>query len=454
MLSKSKYLRGVKCMKNLWLYSFKREFQSVSDDNIRIFNSGTNVGQLAQAYFPEGEFAVQPNEIPTYETARLTQELIQSGAETIYEAAFIYNDTIVAVDLLRKEANGWHIYEVKSTNNIKPEHIVDVAVQYYVLKSCGLEIIDASVMHFDRTYIRRGKLNATKLFRHESVLNAVLNKQHEIATNITSIFPEMLQGAEPNIKMGNQCNNPYECDFKCYCKSLLPETPEEVKQLLSNEPQVNKVEVNSFLNTLKYPLCHLDFETIMPAVPMFDESRPYQQITFQYSLHHQQKPDGEVKHTEYLAMSNPDIDPRLELITQLIAETLEAQTILVYNMTFERCRIQEMMRDFPHYAAPLQSIIDRMIDLMVPFRKKHFTTESLGRYYSIKLVLPALCPDVSYNELEINNGMDASNQFLDLYNCTDEKHITNTRQHLLKYCHLDTLAMVRILEVLKRVKQI
>ena len=152
-----------------------------------------------------------------------------------------------------------------------------------------------------------------------------------------------------------------------------------------------------------------------------------------------------------MAESNPDIDPRLALITQMIAETADAKTVLVYNITFERCRIQEMMRDFPQYAAPLQSIIDRMKDLMHPFQKKHYTTEALGRRYSIKLILPMLCPDVSYKELEINNGMDASSKFLALYNCLDETHIANTRHHLLKYCHLDTLAMVRILEVLKEV---
>lgn len=451
MLSKSKYQRGIKCIKNLWLYTFKRDLQSFSEDNIRIFSRGTNVGQLAQDYFPNGEYAVEPGEMPTYDTVRLTQELIQRGIETIYEATFIYNNTLMAVDLLRKEGIGWHIYEVKSTNSIKTEHIVDVAVQYYVLNGNGLEIVDTSVMHFDRTYIRRGNIDAKKLFRHESVLKTVLEKQTEIANNITSFFPAMLQGVEPNNKMGKHCNEPYECEFKNYCKSLMTEIVEVPKQQLSNEPQVNSAEIVSFVKTLKYPICHLDFETIIPAVPMFDESRPYQQIAFQYSIHYQQAPDSELKHTEFLAESNPNIDPRLGLITQMIAETSKAQTILVYNIAFEKTRIKEMMRDFPQYAVQLQSIIDRMVDLMAPFQKKYYTTEALGKSYSIKLVLPALCPDVSYNELEINNGMDASNQFLELYYCKDENHIANTRQHLLKYCHLDTLAMVRILEVLRNI---
>ena len=452
MLSKSKYLRGVKCVRNLWLYSNKKEEQHYSEENIKIFNRGTSVGELAQAYFPGGKFAVLQGEMPTYETAQLTQEYIQQGVETIYEATFIYDNTIVAVDLLHKEQDGWHLYEVKSTNSAKPEHVKDVAVQYYVLNGCGIELADASVMYFDRSYVKRGDIDVQKLFTYESVLRKILPLQEAIEQN-NAVFLEMVNGEEPCIEMGNQCGNPYECDFKDYCKALLSPVIEEEKRNLSNEPVVNKAEIRKFLNTLNYPLCHLDFETIMPGVPLFDESRPYQQIPFQYSLHYQQTPDSEVMHTEYLAECNPDIDPRLGLITQMIAETNEAQTILVYNKTFEKKRIEEMIRDFPHYAEQLQSIIDRMKDLMYPFQKKHYTTEALGKYYSIKVVLPALCPDVSYNELEISNGMDASNQFLDLYYCTDENHIANTRQHLLKYCHLDTLAMVRILEVLRMVNQ-
>ena len=451
MLSKSKYLRGDKCLKNLWLYSYKRDLQSYSDASMLILRRGTEVGQLAQNYFPDGDFAVKSGEIPSYETAELTKELMQNGAQTIYEATFIYNDTLVAVDLLRREANGWHIFEVKSTNGTKSQHILDVAVQYYVLSGCGVVISDASVMYFDRTYVRRGKLEPTRLFTHQSVLNEVLEKQSEIGKKITTLFSEMLNGSEPIVDFGHQCDHPYECDFKNYCKSLLPEVITTPHPILSNEPKVKKAEIESFLARLKYPLCHLDFETIIPGVPMFDESRPYQQIPFQYSLHLQETPESEVTHYEYLAESNLEIDPRLGLITQMIAETSKAQTILVYNITFERNRIVEMARDFPQYAEQLQTVIDRMIDLMFPFQKKHYTTESLGKKYSIKLVLPLLCPDVSYNELEISNGMDASNKFFDMYFCNDEEYIANTRHHLLKYCHLDTLAMVRILDVLKMV---
>jgi hypothetical protein len=453
MLSKSKFIRGDNCKKSLWLYVHNFAVRKTSEATASLFSSGLNVGELAQQFFPGGVVAVE-GDYPNHQSAVRTQNLIAQGVETIYEATFIYNDTLVAVDLLHKHNGKWSLYEVKSTNKVKPEHFKDVALQYYVVQNSGLKLNDAFLMHFDRDYVRRGAIVPKQLFKPESVLEQVLDLQTEVEEKIAE-YKSMLDGEEPGVLMGNYCYNPYNCDFCDYCAQLpcnqRSEEEEDESPLLSNEPQVRTEEIRSFIQSIEYPICHLDFETIMPAVPMFDESRPYQQIPFQYSIHTQHHPDGEIIHTDYLAESNPNVDPRLGLITKMVNDTAGVKTVLVYNATFERSRIQEMIRDFPLYAIPLQCIIDKMKDLMFPFQKKYYTTEALGRKYSIKLVLPALCPEVSYSELEINNGLDASNQFLELYNCSDEKLIGETRYHLLNYCHLDTWAMVRILEVLKGV---
>lgn len=450
MLSKSKFTRGANCQKSLWLYVHNFDARAISEATASLFGTGINVGDLARDYFPNGVMAVE-GQYPNRQSAKRTQELIAQGVETIYEATFIYNDTLVAVDLMHKQNGKWSLYEVKSTNSVKPQHIKDVAVQYYVVQGSGLELEDAYLMHFDREYVKRGAIVPTQLYKAESLLEQVLAVQSTIAVNI-ELFQNMLLGDEPEVLMGIQCKKPYECDFCDYCSRMPCNQKENAEAIeLSTEHQVQSSKIQDFVQGLEYPICHLDFETIIPAVPMFDESRPYQQIPFQYSLHTQQHPDAAVIHTDYLAPSDSSIDPRLGLITQMITETADAKTVLVYNLRFERDRIQEMMRDFPLYAATLQTIIDRMKDLMHPFQKKHYTTEALGRKYSIKLVLPMLCPDVSYNELEINNGMDASSKFLNLYYCPDETLIAETRHHLLKYCHLDTLAMVKILEVLQGV---
>ena len=449
MLSKSKYTRGIKCPKSLWLYYNKKEEQVYSANSTMILSRGTDVGLLAQSYFPEGKLAVLEGEYPSYQTAKRTQEFIEQGVETIYEATFVYDDTLVAVDILHKENGSWHIYEVKSTNSTKPEHIIDVAVQYYVAKGSGLVLTDVSVMHFNNEYVRRGAIDVQGLFKADSVLEKALAYQPKISANLATFKQLVRESEEPKIEMGTQCDNPYECDFKCYCQTLCPKL-EQTEEVLSSVPEIKENEVQNYVRAIKYPICHLDFETIMPGVPLFNESRPYQQITFQYSIHYQESKGGEIIHREYLAPSDINIDPRIGLIEQMIADTKDAKTIFMYT-PFERTQINGLKRDFPQYAKDLDSILERLVDLIIPFRKKYYRTESMKNSASIKKVLPALCPDLSYAVLTINNGMDASNSFHDLYYCADQTYISETREHLLKYCHLDTLAMVKLWEKLEEI---
>ncbi len=386
---------------------------------------------------------------PTYKSAEYTKELIENGTEVIYEATFIFDDTLVAVDILAKIDGKWSIFEVKSTNSTKSQHVLDVAVQYYVAKGSGLDIADTYIMHFNREYVRKGDIDVKQLFAYDSVTDQVLELQDEIKDYIP-ILQDVVKGEEPKIEMGYHCDNPYHCDFYDYCLALNPPMESEDEVELSSIPEVHKDELQEFIDRLQYPLYYLDFETIMPGVPMFDESRPYQQVPFQYSLHWQNEKDGKVFHTHYLAESKTNIDPRKTLIEQMIKDTKSAKTILVYYISFERGRINEMIRDFPKYTVGLTSIVNKLDDLIIPFKQKLYCTETMLGSSSIKKVLPALCPQLSYSDLDIGDGMTASNSFLDLYDCNDQEHIEETRKSLLDYCHLDTLAMVKILEVLKK----
>jgi len=448
MLSKSRYIRGKNCHKSLWLYVHKKEKQVYSEATLAVFARGTSVGELAQQYFPDGKMAVL-EDYPGYASAKRTQEFIAEGVKTIYEATFIYDDTLVAVDILHKENGQWKLYEVKASNSAKPEHIADVAVQYYVVSGSGLSVVDTCVMHFDNTYVRRGPIEVQKLFTADSIIEEVLRMQEDIKNNIP-LLKHMLDGDEPMRDMGGHCTAPYHCDFYAYCSTLLPKTDEVPPDELCSVPEVNIEGVRHFLSDIQYPVAHLDFETMQPGIPMFDESRPYQQIPFQYSLHIQDNEHVEPRHYEYLAECHPDIDPRLALIERMIAETKEAKTIFVYWIAFERTRVIELIRDFPQYIEPLNNIIDRMVDMIIPFRR-NYRTESMKGSASIKKVLPALCPDLSYSSLNIRDGLTAANTFLDLYHCTDSETIEKTRKDLLAYCHLDTLAMVRLFEILRKV---
>ncbi len=445
MLSKSRFTRGSNCHRSLWLYAHKRSEQFIPEATQKIFARGTSAGELARDYFPGGRLAIL-EALPGYASAKRTQQFIREGVETIYEATFIFENTLVAVDILHKHEGQWQLYEMKSTNGVKPEHIKDVAVQYYVAKGSGLPLSDAFLMHFNRDYVRRGPLEVNRLFLPESILPGVLALQDEIKHKIPELL-QMLEGGEPEIPMGPQCEKPYHCDFFDYCSALHPPVA-EVPPVLSSEAVIDTEPLREFLGHIQYPLYYLDFETIMPGIPLFDESRPYQQLPFQYSLHHQDEKGGALHHQYYLAESNPAIDPRPALIEQLIEQTRPAATILAYHLPFEKSRIAEMQRDFPQYAAALQSVTDRMADLIIPFKRDIYRSENMEGSSSIKKVLPALCPDFSYEDLEIGEGMAASNAFLDLYYCEDPETMEHTRKNLQDYCHLDTLAMVKILEVL------
>ncbi len=283
----------------------------------------------------------------------------------------------------------------------------------------------------------------------------------------------------PEINIGPQCNDPYDCAFLGYCWKDIPEysvfniarlntnkkfelfnsgiikiedVPGDYKlnanQRLQVDSEINKTSfmdkkgLKNFLDSLTYPLYFMDFETFMPAVPLYDDSRPYQQIPFQYSLHYQEDYKSELKHYEFLADAKGD--PRIPFIEKLLKDTENEGDILVYNQAFEMSRLKEIARDFPQYANDIEERLSRIKDLMLPFQKKYYYTPEMKGSYSIKKVLPALVPELSYEGLEIAEGGAAMNAFESLIYETDEKVIQKTRKDLLEYCKMDTLAMVEI----------
>ncbi len=446
MLSKSRYLRGKNCCKSLWLYVHKREEQRISENTQALFSRGISIGEHAREYFPYGKMAVLEDH-PGSESISRTQDYIAAGAETIYEATFFYDNTLVAVDIINKNGGKWYMYEVKGTNSVKNTHIEDAAIQYYVVNGSGLELSDVFIMHLNRNFVKRGKLDIHKLFTYRSVFSQIKQYQKEITAQIQN-FLKVMEGEEPAVEMGNQCRFPYSCDFYEYCS---PPTVKQKPQIkLSNEPIVNTSAICDFISKIQYPVAYLDFETISPGIPLFDESRPFQQIPFQYSLHIQNKEDDVVNHFQYLANAELNTDPRPELIENLIKHLENCKTILVYYMPFELGRIKEMARDFPQYADKLQIVAEKMIDLIIPFKKGYFKTESMLAKSSLKAVFPAVCPEIGYDDLEISDGMTAGNAFLNLYFCNDENIIAQTRKNLLEYCKRDTLAMVKIFDILKK----
>ncbi len=443
MLSKSTFMHGCQCPKRLFLHKFKsKEADPYDEQAMQVFQRGTDTGVLAQQYFPGGVDAQSTDPYPGFESAKRTAAHIQSGEEVIYEATFIHDDTLVAVDILVKTSEGYDVYEVKSTNGAKSQHVQDGAVQYYVLKGAGLDVRKFYILHFDPRYVLRGELDIQGLFKATDITEGVLENQKWVADNLTEFHGLLAWGQEPDIAMGKQCDKPYPCNFKGYCSRLNPPEPEE-EVVLDTTIDLNQDKLNSFQSKLSYPLYFFDFETVMFGVPVYQESSPYQQIPFQYSLHVLEHPEAEMRHYEFLA--EPGIEPRENLIHALKSHIGATGSILVWYQSFEEGRLRELARDFPQHADFLEQIIQRLDDLIIPFKQGWVSSEAFGGSSSIKNVLPVMVPELSYQELTIQEGGTASFVFSQLAFMPKALQ-EQTRADLLAYCRLDTLAMVKIWE--------
>lgn len=491
ILSKSTFIRGLQCEKSLYLYKNNYNLRDeISPQLQAIFNQGTNVGVLAQDLFPEGIDASPSSYFKMQESVFKTKELIENGATIIYEATFQYNGVIAALDILVKEKGGWKAYEVKSSTSVSDTYINDATIQYYVITNSGIDLKDISIVHINNQYVKNGKIDVKELFTTVSVYDEVQELIKSIPNQINHFKTVIKANSTPKIDIGEYCSTPYNCDFKGLCWKHIPKYSifnisrlksdkkfdlynqgiisfdqidldnislnenqmMQVTSELENKTYINKGKINEILNELNYPIYYLDFETISSAVPIFDNSRPYQQLVFQYSLHIEQK-NGVLEHKEYLAEANPNIDPRDNFVKQLIQDCGTSGDVLVYNIGFERGRLKNLILLYPEYQNEIQSIIGRLKDLMIPFQQKWYYSPEMKGSYSIKYVLPALVPELSYQNLEIKEGDTASSTFAQMVSGEFNGDIAKTRIDLLEYCKLDTFAMVKILEKLKNVKK-
>ena len=482
-LSKSTFIRGLQCEKSLYLYKHHYRLKDPTPESLQaVFDQGTNIGVLAQRLFPNGVDASPENHFKMVESARKTLAFITEGESIIYEATFIYNDVLAALDILVKDFEGWKAYEVKSSTKVSDTYIKDAAIQYYTITNSGIDLKDISIVHINNQYTKDGKLDIQQLFTIESVYDEVLEYLPQIPNKVRKLKNVIESAETPQKDIGSHCSDPYECDFKGTCWKHIPQysvfnisrlnkdkkfdlynqgvvtlnqidlaqTDLNPNQVLQIESEVNGTshidfnEIRNFTNGLNYPLYFLDFETIGPAIPIYNGSRPYQQLVFQYSLHIQETSTSELKHRDYLA--DPTEDPRIGFIEKLIHDCGSRGDILVYNIGFERGKIDDLIKSFPKYSKELRGIVNRLKDLMIPFQQKWYYTPEMRGSYSIKAVLPALVPELSYDDLNIKEGGTASNTFLSMVNGSFKGDFKETKNELLKYCERDTFGMVKIVE--------
>ena len=496
-LSKSKYAKYCQCPKCLWMSVYKPEEEVIDPQSEARFENGTEVGDLAMGLLgdyidvttnkPDGKLDLKA-------MLDKTQQLMADGAENICEASFSYEGNYCAVDILHKTNGGWAIYEVKSTSfpefNGNPakldKYLPDVAYQKWVLTKCGVNVTGVFLVCLNSDYVRQGELDIQKLFVINEMDEMIANEYDKVEARQAEAKQLLQQTEEPEMDIWEGCKKPYDCAFYNYCSRHLPSpsvfdmyrmqfskkleyyrkgmiTYDDIKNekltpvrriqidsSLANEPHINKDSIEKFLETITYPIYFLDFESMQPAIPPFDDMKPYQQICFQYSLHIIESEGGPLLHKEHLGVSGSD--PRRALAEQLCQDIPMDVCTLVYNKSFECTRLKEMAEWFPDLAEHLLNIRENIVDLLVPFQQGDYYLPSMGGSFSIKRVLPSLFPDdpsLDYHNLEggVQNGNDAMTIFPKIqYMSPDEQE--KTRKALLEYCCLDTYAMVKVWEKL------
>ena len=483
-LSKSKYCLGVQCNKILWLDKYNKEVRG-EVDNQSVLDNGTEVGECAKDLFG---FHIDINFSENLkEMIEDTKKILQLDKIVVTEASFVYENNFCSVDILKKDGNNFEIYEVKSSTEVHDIYIDDISYQTYILLGLGFNVKKCSIVHLNSNYVRKEVLNLNELFTICDVTDQVMNKQEEVKNKIKEINNYVEDIKEKDGKIGINCFKPYMCPYFNYCTGHLPKNnvfnvkrmnnkdklkyydkgiinyedllKEKINDKLkiqieyalkSQEDLINKDKIKEFLDKLSYPLYFLDFETFQEAIPKYEGTRPYEKIPFQYSLHYYLEDGKDLFHKEFLAEAG--IDPRRSLAEKLVEDIPMNVCTLAYNMSFEKSVIKHLAFLYPDLKKHLLNIHDNIYDLMIIFRNMDYYNKDMQGSFSIKYVLPALFPndeELNYHNLEeIHNGSEAMNSYANMSFLEKSKQ-EKLRKNLLKYCELDTYAMVKIYDKLK-----
>jgi len=484
-LTKSRFIKGCHCLKRLFLSVQSPELgvgKNLSD--FALMQQGADVGKLAQQLFPEGVLVRTGD---PEEAIRITRQLMADpNVPAIYEAAFQAEDVFVRVDILNRRRDGrWRLIEVKSSADFKEGHfhLEDVAIQYRVVSKSGVDIASCCLAHVNRNYIRDGDIDPRRFFRIRNLTQKVQRLQPKLVFQLRSQFRVLAMPEAPGIKVGSHCTNPIVCEFFECCNSprahdhigYLPrlhasaaerledmgiqsilEIPDdfdltEIQRraadcVRQNEPWFDTDGLKIELAGLKYPICYMDFETINPCVPRFNGMHPYDHIPFQWSVNAQRQPGAEPEHYEFLAGERTD--PRRNFITSLCNVLGERGSIVAYNAGFESARLSELAAWLPEFAERIKNIQSRLWDLL-PVIRNHVYHPAFQGSYSLKYVLPALVPGLSYGGMEVANGQDAGLAWEMMLRSTNAAERDRLRNTLLVYCRQDSLGLAKVLEKLR-----
>lgn len=347
-LSKSQLLRGLNCPKSLWLN--RHENHLATDPDIKqqeTLKQDHEVGKLAHKKFPEGKI-IHYNLKPFDRKFELTRHYITARVPAIFEATFQVNGLVCMIDILRHTADGWEIIEVKSDTILKEDHITDMAIQYYILKQTGIPISGCKLLHINPNYVRIGDLELSQFFITVDLTNQVKEKRTKIKS-IHKKLSAMIKDKKPHTPIGPHCSTPHNCEFKAHCWRTSPKDTAPKQDLQ-----------HPLATPTSYPICQLELEAFSSPIPPFSDTKPYQNIPFQYTIQKTSSPNEPPVHLEFKPDSNTD--PRPNLVVSLISHIPPKGTVIVKNQEFIKKILAELSELYPDYKSLLKTISNNIIE--------------------------------------------------------------------------------------------
>lgn len=481
IITKSKYMIGLKCEKYLWIvYNTPEAIPKVTESTIQLLDYGHKIEEFAKKIYPNGidistdDFMGNINE--TKNSLKFEKPLFEPG--------FLVDDIYSRIDILNPvNIDVWDLIEVKQSTKVKDEHIQDIMFQKYCLKNAGVNIRKSFLAHINKEYIKHGDIDPNSFIMVENIDNLLSNGFDIVSKNVNKMSHIINSKKCPEVKIGAHCKKYYTCPLikKCWgflpkynvldfyrggkkSFSLLQEGKMDIKDVpidklterqriqricaISKKPHINKANIKRFIENLQYPLYFMDFETIFEGIPIYEDTSPFQQITFQFSVHLLEHDKEKLKHFEFLAKGQDD--PRRQFLKELQNVLGVSGSILVYNEAFEKSRLKELAEIFPEYKNWVDMIQNRIVDLIKPFRAFDYYNSNQHGSCSLKNVLPAIVGK-GYDDLVIQEGGSAGQNWLSATFNFDktEEQIKKIRTDLKLYCSRDTESMVWILNKLK-----
>ncbi len=497
-LSKSDYKLFLKHPAWLWLKKYdKAKLPPVNANTQDMFDAGHEFESYAEMLFPSATtIGFEIENFDTYSSMlSRTQAALDCNSPAILQGRLEADNLTCIFDVLEKaNENTYDLIEIKSSSKVKPEHLYDLAFQTIVLEKSGIIVRNIAVICVNTDYVRKGEVDPHQITKREDVTEKVKNLIDITNKKIVEAFGVISQETMPDLsprhsnKIGvpgvdwftewmniykhlNPNIDPYSIYNLSYPSAeqigsledtgiqMISDVPDEqairpkqvaqIQTTKSNKQIIDPEKIREFLKTFEYPLYFFDYETFSSVIPFFDECQPYKDYPFQYSLHVMDSPDSEARHLEYLHSDSSN--PMPALLSQLKQDIGKSGTVLTWNMSYEKGCNDRMATLYPEYKDFLDEINGRINDLMIPFSKMWFVDKDFFGSASIKKVLPVLAPDQSHKELNISDGLLARRMWTQIV-LKEENH--HDKEHVLaslkEYCTLDTYAMVRILEELRK----